>query len=63
MLFLKFNEMFWTEPKCHVPQKFPFIPTEQEIDALIAASCRKHAALLSLLKETSMRVGEARRLE
>lgn len=62
-LFLKFNDMSWTKPKCHVPQKFPFIPTEQEIDALIAASCKKHAALLTLLKETGMRVGEARRLE
>ncbi len=52
-----------TRPKCHVSQKFPFIPSEQEIDALITASCKKHAALLSLLKETGMRVGEARRLK
>jgi len=62
-LFLKVNGLFWSKPKCKVPQKFPFIPTEQEIDALIAGSGRKNATYLRLLKETVMRSGEAKRLE
>jgi len=62
-LFLKVNGLIWSKPKCKVPQKFPFIPTEQEIDALIAGSGRKNAAYLQLLKETAMRSGEAKRIE
>ena len=62
-LFLKMNGLTWSKPKCKVPQKFPFIPTEQEIDALIAGSGRKNAAFLQILKETAMRSGEAKRLE
>ena len=38
-------------------------PTEAEIDALIAGSGRKLSAFLQLLKETAMRIGEAKRLE
>jgi integrase len=62
-LFLKFNEMTWTKPKCQVTTKFPFIPIEQELDALIAASGKKNAAFLQTLKETAMRSGEAKRLQ
>jgi len=62
-LFLKINGLHWEKPKCQVTQKFPFIPTEQEIDALIAGSGRKISAFLQLLKETAMRSGEAKRLE
>ncbi|MBS7612187.1 tyrosine-type recombinase/integrase [Candidatus Bathyarchaeota archaeon] len=40
----------------------PFIPTEQEIDNLIAGSPRQVAPFLQLLKETAMRSGEAKRL-
>jgi integrase len=40
-------------------QKIPFIPTEQEIDQLIAGCGEKSAALLQSLKEIGMRIGEA----
>jgi integrase len=43
-------------------RKMPFIPLESELDALIAASGKKTATILQLLKETGMRSGEARRL-
>ena len=43
-------------------QKFPFIPKEEEIDALIAGSGKKTSTFLQLLKETAMRSGEAKRL-
>ena len=60
--FLKLNNMTWEKPKCKVTRKFPFIPLEKELDALIAASGKKNAAFLQLLKETAMRSGEAKRL-
>jgi len=62
-LFLKMHGAGWEKPKCTVERKIPFIPTEQELDALIAGSGKKLAALLRLLKETAMRAGEALRLE
>jgi integrase len=62
-LFLKMRGWLWEKPRCDVEQKIPFIPTEQELDALIAGSNRKLAAFLQLLKETGMRAGEAVRVE
>jgi len=62
-LLLKFDGKSWNRPKCPLTQKFPFIPTEQEIDALIAGSGKKNAAFLQALKETAMRSGEAKRLK
>lgn len=61
-LFLKFNGMQWEKPRCNVTRKIPFIPTEQEIDDLIAGSSKKVSTLLQLLKETAMSSGEAKRL-
>ncbi|MEM3005876.1 MAG: tyrosine-type recombinase/integrase [Candidatus Bathyarchaeia archaeon] len=62
-LFLRMVGGRWEKPKCEVEQKIPFIPTEQEIDALIAGSNRRLSTFLQLLKETAMRAGEAIRLE
>jgi integrase len=62
-LLLKINETQWEKPKCHVERKFPFIPKEEEIDALIAGCGKKTSTFLQLLKETAMRCGEAKRLE
>jgi integrase/predicted RNA-binding Zn-ribbon protein involved in translation (DUF1610 family) len=61
-IFLKFKGLQWEKPKCNVTRKFPFIPTEQEIDALIAACPTTVSTFLQLLKETAMRSGEAKRL-
>jgi len=62
-LFLKFNRMTWEPPRCNVTRKIPFIPTEQEIDDLIAGCPTTVATFLQLLKETAMRSGEAKRLK
>jgi integrase len=62
-LFLKFNGMTWEPPRCNVTRKIPFIPTEQEIDELIAGMPTTVATFLQLLKETAMRSGEAKRLK
>jgi integrase len=60
--FAKLNSIQWEKPRCKVTQKIPFIPTEQELDALIASSGKKLATFLLLLKETAMRCGEVKRL-
>jgi len=57
--FLAFSGGKWDPPKYKRVDKLPFIPTEQELDALIAGCGKKMAAFLQLLKETGMRAGEA----
>jgi integrase len=49
----------WVPPKYKSPKKLPFIPTENEINQLIAGTNRKTTTFLQLLKETGMRSGEA----
>jgi integrase len=62
--FLKINKMLlWEKPKCKVTRKFPFVPIEQEIGALIAGSGKKNAAFGQLFKETAMRPGEGKILQ
>jgi len=58
-LFLKMLEKKWDKPHYQEVRKIPFIPTEAEIDVLIAACRPKTATYLQLLKETAMRPGEA----
>jgi len=61
--FAKFHGITWEKPNYKFSRKLPFIPLESEIDALIACSGKKISALLQLLKETGMRIGEALRLK
>ena len=60
--FLKFKGLKWEPPEVKLSRRIPFIPTEKEIDDLIAGCGPKTSTLLLLLKETGMRVGEALRL-
>ena len=59
-LFLKMQGQgqTWNPPMFHVNRKLPFIPTEKELDALIAGTGRKTSVFLQTLKETAMRCGE-----
>jgi len=57
--FLKTQGIKWTPPKYKPVEKLPFIPTEKEVDDLIAASNKNVATFLQLLKETGARRGEA----
>ena len=57
--FYRYLGISWQIPSYKPLQKIPFIPTEQEIDMLIANTSKTVSALLQLLKETGMRVGEA----
>jgi integrase len=61
--FLKFLKIPWEQPKYQIEEEIPFIPTEQEIDDLIAGSGKRLAVFLQLLKETAMRTGEAMKLK
>ena len=57
--FLRFVGKTWKPPKYTYQQKLPeFLPTETEIDQLIASSGPKVSTLLQLVKETGMRIGE-----
>jgi len=62
-LFLSMNGLTWKPPKEHIIRKLPFIPTEREIDDLIAGCGKKTAAYLQTLKETAMRMGEAAKIK
>ncbi|MEM2755842.1 MAG: site-specific integrase, partial [Candidatus Bathyarchaeia archaeon] len=57
--FVKFCSGSWEKPRYGKTEKIPFIPTEEELDMLIARCGRKTAAFLQFLKETGVRVGEA----
>jgi integrase len=57
--FLMMVDGKWDPPKYRRIEKLPFIPTEQEIDQLIAGCGEKTATFLQTLKETAMRAGEA----
>jgi integrase len=61
--FLRFLGLSWSPPHYEFQHKIPFIPTEAEIDSLIAGCGKTTAAILQTLKETGMRIGEACRLK
>jgi integrase len=61
--FASINNIAWKPPKYKQERKLPFIPLESELDALISSAHKKIATALQLLKETSMRIGEACRLK
>jgi integrase len=57
--FLKMHGKTWVKPVYQAIRKIPFIPTEEEINNLIAGCNKKTATFLLLLKETGARCGEA----
>jgi integrase len=61
--FAKTFNLSWNPPKTRAQRKLPFIPTEAEIDQLIAACGKKTAAFLQVLKDTGARSCEASKLK
>ncbi|MCW4046816.1 MAG: tyrosine-type recombinase/integrase [Candidatus Bathyarchaeota archaeon] len=53
----------WRIPNYTRQEKIAYVPTTEDVDALIAGSGKKLATFLTLLKETGCRCGEAIRLE
>jgi len=63
--YLSFARTFnipWQPPKTRVERKLPFIPTEEEINQLIAGCGRKTATFLQVLKDTGARTAEAKKI-
>ena len=61
-VWFKFLKIEWEPPKYTPEGSIPFIPTEQELDQLIAGVGKKTSAYLQLLKETGARPGEISKL-
>jgi len=61
--FVRMLGLSWKPPRYKQQRSFPFIPTEAEIDALVACCGNKTSTFIQLLKETAMRSGEAFTLE
>jgi integrase len=57
--FLKMTGGKWEPPKYQGVRKIPFIPTETEVDQLIAGCSNRMGTFVQLLKETGIRSGEA----
>ena len=62
-VWFEFNGIRWKPPKYADENEIPFIPTEQEIDLLIAALGQKTACFCQLLKDTGARCGEIAELK
>jgi len=52
----------WQPPKTRIERKLPFIPTEEEINQLIAGCGKKTATFLQVLKDTGARTAEAAKI-
>jgi len=61
--FLSMTGGTWDPPRYKRVRRLPFVPTETEVDQLIAGCGRSTATLLQLLKETGMRIGESWKLK
>ena len=57
--FYRYMRVRFEKPRHRRVDTLPFVPTEAEVDQLIAGVGKKTAAFLRLLKETGMRPGEA----
>ncbi len=61
--FAKTFNIVWEPPKVRVQRRLPFIPTEEELDQLIAGCGKKTATFLQVLKDTGARTAEAIKLK
>jgi len=52
----------WEKPKTRVERKLPFIPTEEEINQLIAGCGKKTSTFIQVLKDTAARTAEASKI-
>lgn len=62
-VWFDFNGTKWKPPKYSGEHEIPYIPTEAQLDLLIAALGQKTAAFCQILKETGARCGEIAQLK
>ncbi len=57
--YLQYMKLTWDRPSYKTQETTPdFLPTEQELDAIVAGSGKKVGTMTLLMKETGMRLGE-----
>ena len=61
--FVEMNKLSWTPPRYKMPETLPFIPHEEELDALIHSAGKITACFLQGLKETGADPGELARID
>jgi integrase len=61
--WFNFNEINWRPPKYSDEHEIPYIPSEVQLDLLIAALGQKTACFCQILKETGARCGEIANLK
>jgi len=61
--FLQMEGLSWKRPRYVQPERLPFVPTEAELDQLIASCGRKLGVFLQGLKDTGADPGELAALE
>jgi integrase len=59
--YAKYNEIFWKQPIIKRSSQPPYIPTTEEITALISDAGKKYSLILTVLKDTGMRPIEIER--
>ena len=62
-VWFDFNQIKWRPPKYSDEHEIPYIPSEAQIDLLIAALGQKTACFCQILKETGARCGEIAELK
>ena len=60
--WFEFNGIAWRAPKYYSENEIPFIPTEAELDQLIAGLGKKTGIFCQILKDTGARAGEVAQL-
>jgi integrase len=61
--FAKTFDIKWEAPKTTIQRKLPYIPTEEEINQLIAGCGKRTATFLQVLKDTAARTSEASKIK
>ena len=61
-VWFEFNGILWRAPKYYSESEVPYIPTETELDQLIAGLGKKTGVFCQVLKDTGARAGEAAQL-
>jgi integrase len=56
--YAKMHKIEWSPPFYDDDKTSPFVPTEEEFEALISGTSKKIATKLQALKETGFRIGE-----
>ena len=59
--YVKYHGLIWRRPKYERDNQPPYVPTEEEVNIIIANAGKKYALALSILRDTGMRPIELHR--